>query len=167
MATVRTVCVFLTLSCLPQTGCFTLFRQPLMLPFCPSLFPVREGVSPNSGLSPLLQLPLPGVQVLSIFLSSSFSLLFFHPTQLCRDLYSPFQCPRSSASFQLVFCENCCIYRCIPDASVERDELHVHLLSAILNLLDSLLKFKNNHQIHVNVYIFLVFVKVNNNHIIF
>ena len=53
---------------------------------------------------------------------------FFCPTQLCRDLYSLFWCPRSSASFQLVFCENCCIYRCIPDAFVERDELHFHLL---------------------------------------
>ena len=51
-----------------------------------------------------------------------------HPTQLCRDLCSPFWCPRSSVSVQLVFCENCCIYRCIPDASVERDELHIFLL---------------------------------------
>ena len=80
-AVVWTVCVVLTLSCLPQIGCFTLFWQPQMLPF-----------------------------------------------QLWRDLYSPFWSPGSSASFQPVFCENCCIYRCIPNASVERDELHVHLL---------------------------------------
>ena len=45
-------------------------------PSVPVYFPVREGVSPNSGISPLLQLPCPGVQVLSRFLSSSFSLLF-------------------------------------------------------------------------------------------
>ena len=99
-------------------------------PSVPVDFPDRKGVSPNSGISPLLQLPYPGVQVPSHFLSSSFSLLFFRPTQLCRDLYSPFWCPRSSASFQLVFSirENCCICRCIPDASVERDELHIYLL---------------------------------------
>ena len=38
---------------------------------------------------------------------------FFHPTQLCRDLSCPFQCPRSFASVQLMFCENCLICRCI------------------------------------------------------
>ena len=103
-------------------------------PSVPIDFPDGEGVLPNSGISPLLQLPYPGVQVPSHFLSSSFSLLFFCPTQLCRDVYSPFQCPRSSVSFQLVFCENCYIYSCIPDASVERDELHVHLLLCHLPL---------------------------------
>ena len=35
-AVVRTICVGLTLSCLPQTGCFTLLLQPQMLPFCPN-----------------------------------------------------------------------------------------------------------------------------------
>ena len=39
-------------------------------------FPSGEGVSPDSGISPLLQLPRPGVQVPSHFLSSSFPLLF-------------------------------------------------------------------------------------------
>ena len=53
---------------------------------------------------------------------------FFHPTWLCGDLYCPFQCPRSSASVQLVFCEICSICRCILDVFVERDELHVLLL---------------------------------------
>ena len=55
----------------------------LMLPFCPNLFccqrgvfPIREQVSPNSGISPLLQLPCCGVPVPSCFLSSSFSLFF-------------------------------------------------------------------------------------------
>ena len=57
-----------------------------------------------------------------------FLLSFFPSYQLCRELYSLFQCPRSSASFQVVFCENFCIYRCIPDVSVERDDLHIHLL---------------------------------------
>ena len=34
-AVARTVCVGLTLSCLPQTGHFILLLQPQMLPFCP------------------------------------------------------------------------------------------------------------------------------------
>ena len=45
-------------------------------PSVPVNFPVREGVSSNSGISPLLQLPCTGVRVPSCFLSSSFSLLF-------------------------------------------------------------------------------------------
>ena len=75
-AMVRTICVFLILSYLSQINHFTLFWQAQMLPFCPINFPVREGVSLNSGISPLLQLPCPGMQVPSCFLSS-FSLLFF------------------------------------------------------------------------------------------
>ena len=75
--TVWTICVFLTLSHLPQFGHFTLFPQPQMLPFCPNRFPRWRGVSPNLGISPLLQLPRPRVQVPSCFLSSSSSFLFF------------------------------------------------------------------------------------------
>ena len=73
-AVVRTACVFLTLFRLPQIRCFTLSWQSQMLPFCPN-FPIGEGVSLNSGVY-LLQLPCPRVQVLSRFVSSSFSLLF-------------------------------------------------------------------------------------------
>ena len=46
--------------------------------------------------------------VLFFFTSS-----FFHPTQLCRNLSCPFWCPRSSASVQLVLCENFSLYICI------------------------------------------------------
>ena len=65
-------------------------------------------------------------QIPSHFLSSFPS--FFHPTQICGDLSCPFQCPTSSASVQLVFCENCFICKCILDAFVERDEVHDFLL---------------------------------------
>ena len=75
-AVVWTICVVLTLSCLPQIGCFTLFQQTQMLPFCPSRFYYQKEVSSNSGISPLFQLPCARVQVPSRFLSSSFSLLF-------------------------------------------------------------------------------------------
>ena len=99
-----------------------------MLPFCPNRFPCQRGGVPKFGnLSSVSALPPRGAGPIPLphllLLPSS-----FHPTQLCRDLYSPFWCPRSSPSFQPVFCENCCICRCIPDASMERGELHIHLL---------------------------------------
>ena len=53
---------------------------------------------------------------------------FFHPAQSCTDLYGPFLWPKTPANIQPVFCEKCCVSRCTPDASVERDALHVHLL---------------------------------------
>ena len=143
-AMVQTVCVFLILSHLPQIGCFTLFQQPQMLPFCPSRFPHlmggfllhRVGFCKFGNLY-FASAPLPwdaGPILLPLLLLLP---SFLHPSQLCRDLYRPFWCPRSSASFQLVFCENCCICRCIPDASVERDELYVHLLLCHLESLES------------------------------
>ena len=95
-------------------------------PSVPTDFSVSEGASPDVGTSLLLQLPNWGAG--SIPFPLLFFLPFFHPTWLCRYLYCPFWCPRSSASIQPVFCENCCICRCILDAFVERDELHVLLL---------------------------------------
>ena len=46
-------------------------------PLVPVDFPTSERVSLNSGIFPLFQLPHPGVQAPSCFLSSSSSLLFF------------------------------------------------------------------------------------------
>ena len=76
----------------------------------------------------------PEAQVLSHFLSSSFSLLLFGPIWLCGNLSCPFKCLRSSAHVQLVLCENCFMCRYILDAFMGRDELHVLLL---LHHLDS------------------------------
>ena len=96
-------------------------------PSVPTDFPVGEGASPDVGTSPLLQLLLrctdPILLALLFFFPS-----FFHPVWLCGDLSCPFQCPRSSAGVQLVFFENYSICRCILDAFVERDELHIFLL---------------------------------------
>ena len=140
-ASVRTVCVILTLFHLPQICCFSLFQQPLMPPFRPNRFPLQRGgfpvgerVSPLQRFGNLSSASAPRPWGAGPILLPVLLLLpsFFHPTQLCRDLYSPFWCPSSSASVQLVFCENCCIYRCIPDASVERDEPHVLLLLHLL-----------------------------------
>ena len=89
------------------------------LPGCRNLSSVS---APPWGTDPIL-LPL-------LFFFPS----FFHSTQLCGDLSCPFWCPRSSASVQPVFCENCSICRCILDAFVERDELHVLLLHQLRDL---------------------------------
>ena len=59
---------------------------------------------------------------------SQFLFCLFHPTQLHGDLSCSFDYMRSSASFQLVFCENCSTCRCIFDVFVGEGELRVLLL---------------------------------------
>lgn len=55
-----------------------------------------------------------------------------HPKNLAHefyvDLYTPFQWSGTPASSQMVFCEIFCIRRYIPDASMEKEVLHIHLL---------------------------------------
>lgn len=99
-----------------------------MLLFCTNQFPYQWRGFPRCGdLSPVLfPHPRGPDHVLLPFLLLLPSM--FHPTHLCRDLYIPFQWPRLSASAQPVFCENCCICRCIPYASMERDIFHILLL---------------------------------------
>ena len=80
------------------------------------VFPLQRGVFPKFGnLSSASAPPCQGagsvLLPLLLLIPSFFFFFFFCPTQLCRDVYSPFWCPRSSASFQPVSCENCCIYR--------------------------------------------------------
>ena len=43
-------------------------------------------------------------------------------------LYILFCCSGTPACSHLVFCMHFCVWRCIPDVSVERDVFHVHLL---------------------------------------
>lgn len=110
----------------------TLFHSPLTAADAPLLSqlmsPSFEGISPDVGnflsfntLRGAGPIPYP---LLSLFSPSS----FFHPTQLFRDFFCPFWCPRSSANDQPVFCENCFICRCILNAFVEKNEFHVLLL---------------------------------------
>ena len=99
-ASVQIICVFLTLSHLLQIG--QLHLLPQMLPFYPNRFAHWRGSFPKFGNLFSASAPPPlgaGPVLLPLLLPS-----FFCPTQLCRDLYSPLQCPRSSASLQLVFC---------------------------------------------------------------
>ena len=53
---------------------------------------------------------------------------FFWTTSLSRNPSCPFRCLTSSANFLQRLCENCYICRCILDAFVERDQLHVCLI---------------------------------------
>jgi len=76
----------------------------------------------------LLQFPHPqsaGPVLLTLLL---FFPLYFHPTEFCLDLYISFQWSGTPAQSQLLFCNVFCIWRCIFDASMERDILHVQLL---------------------------------------
>ena len=53
---------------------------------------------------------------------------FLHPTEFCIVLYILFHWSGTPVCSQLVFCTHFCVWRGIPDVSVERDVLHVHLL---------------------------------------
>ena len=69
-----------------------------------------------------------------VFPSSSFVLL-----SLCL-LYIIFCWSDTPVCSQLVFCMNICVWRCIPDVSMERDILYTHLLLHHLVCLSSLVQ---------------------------
>ena len=48
--------------------------------------------------------------------------------EFCMVLYIPFHWSGTPVYSHLVFCMHFCVWRCIPDVSVERDLLHVYLL---------------------------------------
>ena len=96
--------------------------SPRSSPSVPDL-PVGEGASPDVGTSPHLQFPARGAGPVLLPLLFLFPSSFFHPTWLHGDLSCPFRCPRSSASVQQMFCENCSICTCILDVFVGRDKL--------------------------------------------
>ena len=120
----QTICSVLTLSCLPQTVlCIpqspqSPFLSKLISPPCVFLSDYKKLSSPST------------FHQMHRFCSASspFPSSFFHSAWLCRDLSRPFRCPRFSASVQQVLCDSFSICRCILDASVGRDELHVFLL---------------------------------------
>ena len=124
------------------------YNSPQSSPSVPTDLPTGEGASSDEGTSPLLQLPSRGTG--SILLP----LLFLFPssfhTQLHGDLSCPFRCPRSSASLQQGLCEDCSICRCILDAIVGRDELHVLLFLHHLDSCPTLINLNlNSHMCSV------------------
>ena len=68
--------------------------------------------------------------------------------EFCVGLYILF-CWSGPVRSQLVFCMHLCVWRCIPDVSVERDIFHVHLLLHHLVPLRAVLFLKDKSLVHV------------------
>ena len=97
-------------------------------------FPSVPTSCPDVGISTLVQLPNPPGTDWSCSLSSSVSLpSFILPSfaWICVFL-SDGQGLRLALSWLL--CKIFCMWRCIPDASMERDVLHFHLLLCLVSL---------------------------------
>ena len=60
--------------------------------------------------------------------TSVFSSSFLHPMEFCVVLYILFHWSGTPVHPEMVFCMLFCDWRCIPNASMKRDVLHVHLL---------------------------------------
>ena len=82
---------------------------------------------PNVNSDPCFSSSTSQVQVQSCS-HSSFPPYFLHPTEFCMVLYILFQWSGTPVHSQLAFCKIFCVWRCIPDKSMERDVLHVYLL---------------------------------------
>jgi len=96
------------------------------------MLPSIPNVCPNVETSPPLQFPYPmvaGPVLLTLFFFPS----FLHPTELLMSLYTPFQwsgtlvCSQTRQVFLSVARSSKSEGLLIPDASVERDVLHVYL----------------------------------------
>ena len=89
---------------------------------------------PNVGIGPLLQFPHL-LRAGPVLLTLLFSPLVSSSYQFCVVLYILFPWSGTLVLSQLVFCMHFCVWRCIPEVSMERDEFHIHLLLRHLVLL--------------------------------
>ena len=121
-------CLILITFRLPQMSCFTLSLK---------CFSSDSDNCPTMGIGLLLQFPHPPrastVLVILVFLP-----LVPSTYQVFVVPYILFHWSGIPVFSQLMFCMHFCIRRCIPDVSMERDALHVHLL---LHLILSTIKF--------------------------
>ena len=92
---------------------------------------------PDVGIGPLLQFPHP-LKAGQVLLSLLFFPLVPSSYWVLPGLYIHFLWSGTPVHSQLVFCMHFCVWRCIPDVSVERDVLHAHLLICHLALRDYL-----------------------------
>ena len=104
------------------------FRRPQISCFTPSpkCFSSHSDNRPDVGNAPLLQFPHP-LRAGPVLLT----LLLFLPIPssywvLRGSVYS-FLWSSTPVHSQLVFCMHFRVWKCIPDVSIERDILHVHL----------------------------------------
>ena len=89
--------------------------------------PLTQTVAPVWGSDPCFSSPTSWGQVQSYW-HSWFSPWLLCPIEFCVVLYILFLWSGPPDHSQLVFCMHFCVWRCVPDVSVERDILHVHLL---------------------------------------
>ena len=134
------VCLILILFRLPQISCFTLNLK------CLSSDP--DSCS-HVGIGHFFILLHTKVRYrptnISIFFLSSFILHSF------VVVYILFRWAGTPLSFQLVFCKHICVWRCIPDVSIERNVLNVQLLFYhLVHFNFSNIKNKTAMNIHVH-----------------
>ena len=89
-------------------------------------FPSVQTIDSMCGSDTCFSSQPPQVQFQSCSLSS-----FSFPCIILTSfvwVYIPFQWSGTLAHSQLVFCDIFCIWRCVSDALMERDVLHIHLL---------------------------------------
>ena len=101
---------------------------------------------PDVGIRPLLQfpyLPKAGPVLLKRWKNRGLFFPLVPLTKFCMVLYILFRWSSTPVCSQLVFCMHFCVWRCIPNVSVERDVLHIHLLLChlVLSLFMSLAYF--------------------------
>ena len=89
--------------------------------------PLTQTVAPVWGSDPCFSSPTSWGQVQSYW-HSWFSPWLLCPIEFCVVLYILFLWSGPPDHSQLLFCMHFCVWRCVPDVSVERDVLHVHLL---------------------------------------
>ena len=111
-------CLILIPFRLPQISCFTLSLK---------CFSSDSDNCPNVGIRPLLQFPHP-LRAGPVLLTLLYFPLVPSFYWVLRGSIRPHHWSGTPVHSQLVFCMHFCVWRCIPDVSMERDVLHVHLL---------------------------------------
>ena len=117
-------CLILIPFRLPQISCFTLTLK---------CFSSDSDSCPDVGIGPLSQFPHP-LRAGPVLLTLLFFPLVPSSYQVFVVLYILFLWSGIPVCSQLVFCMHFCVSRCIPDVSMERDVLHIHLLLSHLVL---------------------------------
>ena len=92
-----------------------------------SVSPLTQTVAPLWGSDPCFSSP-PRAAGRSSATSTPVFPLAPCPTEFCVVLWILFRCSGTPVCSQLVFCMRYSVWSCIPDVSVERELLHIHLL---------------------------------------
>ena len=129
-------CLILTPFRLPQLSCFSLNLK---------CFSSDSDNCPNMVMGPLFQFPHPpraGPVLLTLLFFSLVSSFY----RVLHDSIYFVHWSSTPVFSQLVFCMHFCVWSCIPEVSVKRDVLHIHLLLCHLVLSGPPLIFKETVQ---------------------